>query len=214
LTFKPQLAIFPFLILLLMKKWRTLGWSVVFAAALAALSGFMFGVQTWLDFFTSSFYNASILGQATEGATWGIPTVTVLLRSFGLQGWMLTAALILTAALSVLGCVRIWMRTQDVSARLFSIALCIFLSLPYVSLYDFAIFGIPVVLLLLEKRKQPLGSFHPLALVALWIIPLLGLIGYLLIGLQLCPLVLAGFLVALLKETARQTNEIPTLNNV
>ena len=92
-------------------------------------------------------------------------------------------------------------------------ALCVFLSLPYVSLYDFAIFGIPVVMLLLEKQKQPLESFHPMALAALWILPLLGLIVYQLTGLQLCPLVLAGFLFALVKMTARQSSEIPTLNN-
>lgn len=213
LTYKPQLAIIPFLILLLMRKWKTFGWSAVFAAALAALSGFLFGAQTWMDFFTSSLYNASILGQATEGATWGIPTLTVLLRSFGLQGWLLNAVLILTAALSVLGCVRVWMQTQRVSLRLLSMALCVFLSLPYVSLYDFAIFGIPVVMLLLEKQKQPLESFHPLALAALWILPLLGLIVYQITGLQLCPLVLAGFLFALVKMTARQTSEIPALNN-
>jgi len=213
LTYKPQLAIIPFLILLLMRKWKTLGWSVVFAAALAALSGFLFGVQTWIDFFTSSLYNASILGQATEGAIWGIPTLTVLLRSFGLQGWFLNIVLILTAGLSLLGCSRVWRQTQRVSLRLFSLALCVFLSLPYVSLYDFAIFGIPAALLMLEKQKQPLGSFHPLALAALWMLPLLGLIVYLLTGLQLCPLVLAGFLIVLVKKTARQTSEIPALNN-
>jgi len=107
LTFKPQMAIIPFLLMLLLKKWKALGWSVVFTSVLAVLSGFLFGVQTWVDFFTTSFYNASILGDCTEGTIWGIPTLSSTLRCMGISGWLYYALLLLATAAAIVACVRI-----------------------------------------------------------------------------------------------------------
>lgn len=205
LTFKPQMAVIPFFLLLVLKKWKVLGWSFVFALALAALSALVFGVQTWVDFFTTSFYNAAILGDCTEGAIWGIPTFSTTLRCIGISGWMYYALLLLVATAAIFSCVRVWKQTQHTTLRLLSLVLCVFLSLPYVSLYDFAILGIPITLLFLEWRKNLGASFHPLMLGLLWLLPLISLIVFLLIKIQICPFLMMAYMLAIVRKAETQS---------
>jgi len=207
LTFKPQMAIIPFFLLLLLRKWKAFGWSAAFAAALAVLSGVIFGYQTWVDFFSTSFYNASMLGASWEGTNWGIPTLSTSLRCMGLNGWPLHAILIAVAGAAIYACVRVWKSTQNLSLRLMSLVLCTFLSFPYISMYDFAIFGVPFTLLFLERRKYPDASFHPLMLGLLWLLPLISLIVFLLIKIQICPFLMMAYMLAVVRKADLQPNK-------
>lgn len=205
LTFKPQMAIFPFMILLLLKKWKAVGWSCVFACAIAVLSGLVFGFDTWLNFFLTAQENASLLSASWAGTNWGIPTLSTALRCMGLSGWILNSILILVAGISIYACVRIWRTTTRISFRAMALVLCLFLSFPYISLYDYAIFGIPFTLLffdLVEKREQ---AFHPYALLLLWILPMVCLFLFVKTNIQLLPFVLIGYMVVLVVKTSKQS---------
>ncbi|MEZ4508489.1 MAG: hypothetical protein R2881_02195 [Eubacteriales bacterium] len=79
------------------------------------------------------------------------------------------------------------------------------LSFPYISLYDYAIFGIPFTLLffdLVEKREQ---AFHPFALLLLWILPMICLFLFVKTNIQLLPFVLMGYMIALVVKTSKQS---------
>ena len=208
LTFKPQMAIFPFLILLLLKKWKTLGWSAAFAAAFAGLAGVIFGFQTWVDFFSSSLLNASQLSESWEATNWGIPTLSTSLRVMGLSGWMLTLLLIVVAALAVYACVRVWKQTQNQSLRLMALVLCLFLSFPYVSLYDFAIFGVPCTMLIFDRQGNRAQSFSPAALGVLWALPLACLLVFVNFKIQLCPFVLMAYMIAVVYKSGKSAGEL------
>ena len=200
LTFKPQMAIFPFIILFFTKKWKAFGWSAFFAAAFAVLTGLLFGFQTWIDFFSTSLYNAQQLSASWEATNWGIPTLSTALRVMGLNGWGLTLALTAVAAFAIYCCVRVWKQTQSYSLRLMALVLCLFLSFPYVSLYDFAILGVPFTLLFFETQKNPKRSFSPLLLCLLWVLPFLCVLIFMKLKLQLCPFVLMGYLIAIVQK--------------
>jgi len=74
-------------------------------------------------------------------------------------------------------------------------------------MYDFAILGIPITLLVLERIKSPLAPLQPLALGILWILPLMCLIIFLLVNVQLCPFALLAYLIALAIQPSRQSKE-------
>ena len=208
LTFKPQMAIFPFIILFFSKKWKALGWSVAFAAALAMLTGVLFGFRTWIDFFTTSLYNAQQLSASWDATNWGIPTLSTALRTMGLSGWGLTLILTAVVAFAIYCCVRVWKQTQNLSLRLMALVLCLFLSFPYISLYDFAIFGVPFTLFFFEREKNPKQSFSPVLLGLLWVLPLVCLLIFLKFNLQLCPFILMGYLIAVVQKSNQHADTL------
>ena len=208
LTFKPQMAIFPFIILFFTKKWKALGWSAAFAAVFAVLSGLIFGFQTWVDFFSTALYNSQLLGSTWEATNWGIPTLSTSLRCMGLSGWGLTAILLAVAALAVFACVRVWRQTQNFSLRLTALVLCLFLSFPYVSLYDFAILGVPFTLLFFESMKKLKPLFSSIALVILWALPFFCVLIFMQFNIQICPFVLMGYMIALVHKANQDANAL------
>lgn len=208
LTFKPQMAIFPFIILFFTRKWKALGWSAAFAAAFAVLSGLIFGFQTWVDFFSTALYNSQLLGSTWEATNWGIPTLSTALRVLGLKGWGLTLALTAVAAFAIYCCVRVWKQTQSYSLRLMALVLCLFLSFPYVSLYDFAILGVPFTLLFFESVKKAKPFFSPIALVLLWALPFFCVLIFMQFHIQICPFVLMGYMIAVVQKANQDANDL------
>lgn len=206
LTFKPQMAVVPFLMLLLMKKWKALGWAAFFAFALALLSAMIFGLDTWVSFFTTSPGNAARLAASWEYTNWGIPTLSTSLRCMGLSGIGLYAALTAAAALALYACVRVWKATALFSLRAASLVICFFLVFPYISLYDFAIFGVPMTLLFFDWQSKKEYAFHPALLCLLWILPILTLYLFAKTNVQLCPFVLMGYLGAIVFRAEKQKN--------
>jgi hypothetical protein len=197
LTFKPQMALVPFAILLFTKKWKALGWSAFFAFALALLSAVVFGVDTWVNFFVTSPGNAARLAASWATTNWGIPTLSTALRCLGLSGIALYASLAVVAALSLYACVRVWRATSVFSLRAAALVICLFLAFPYVSLYDFAIFGVPMTLLFFDWQTKREYAFHPALLCLLWLMPIVTLYIFAKTNVQLCPFILMGYLAAI-----------------
>lgn len=51
LTYKPQMAVFIFIVLLLTKQWKVFFWSCISAISFAIISCFIFGLDTWINFY-------------------------------------------------------------------------------------------------------------------------------------------------------------------
>lgn len=203
LTFKPQMAVIPFAVLLFTKKWKALKWSFVFAFALAAVSALVFGLDTWVNFAITSPGNAMRLNESWALTNWGIPTLSTALRAFGLHGVGLTIALVSFAGLAIYACVRVWNKTTLFSLRATALVICFFLSFPYISLYDFAIFGVPMTLLYFDREAKKDYAFHPALLCLLWILPVITLFIFIKTNIQLCPFVLMGYLAAIVYRTEK-----------
>lgn len=208
LTFKPQMALIPFAVLFFLKKWKTLGWSCAFASIFAVFSGIIFGFDTWASFFATSSVNATMLADSWKGTKWGIPTLSTSLRCMGLSGWPLYSILAAVAALALYACIRVWKQTKSFSLRASALVFCIFLSLPYISLYDFAIVGIPFALLFTERLKNVPNSFHPFIIDILWLMPVMCLAIFINTEIQLCPFLLMGFLAAIVYRTEKESEPI------
>lgn len=208
LTFKPQIAIVPFIVLLALKKWKVFGWACLFAFIFAVLSGLIFGFQPWLEFIAVTFNNTSMLTNIWAGANWGIPTLYTSLRCMGLNGILLSGILAVVGAASIFACVWVWKLVKQFSMRAMSLVLCIFLTLPYISLYDCSIIGIPFTLLFFERIEKKEWSFHPLALVIIWILPLICLFVFIKSNIQLFPFVLMAYLAANVWLTYRSQHEL------
>jgi hypothetical protein len=204
LTFKPQIALIPFGILIALKKWKVLGWACLFAATFAIISGIIFGFQPWLGFISTAFNSSSLITDIWSGANWGIPTLYTSLRCMGLSGNMLSGILMFVSATSFCACVWVWRQTKQFALRAMSIVLCVFLALPYISLYDCSIIGIPFTLLFFEHVEKKEGAFHPLALLLLWILPLICLFVFIKSNIQLFPFVLIGYLIAVVSLTYKR----------
>lgn len=211
LTYKPQMAILPFAILFFAKKWKAFGWSAFFAAVLAILAGLIFGFQTWIDFFSTAPENSQLLSASWGATKWAIPTLSTALRTMGLSGWGLTLILAAVTAFSIYLCVRVWNQTQRLSLRLMALVLCLFLSFPYISLYDFAILGVPFTLLFFERVSNTKQSFSAALLGLLWVLPFACIIISLQFNLQLCPFVLMGYLIAVVQK-ANQNTDVLTIH--
>lgn len=187
LTYKPQIAIFPFIILLILKKWRALMWSCIFASILAIVSGLIFGFGVWIDFIASSFTNADALSSVWEGVAWGQPTLYTALRSMGINGLLLSLMLIVVAACAIFACVWVWKNTDRITLRGSALVLGIFISIPYLSLYDTAMLSIPFLLLSMDCFEYGFRRVELASLLLLFLLPILCFLIFTSTNVQICP---------------------------
>jgi len=214
LTFKPQMALVPFAVMLLTKKWKAFGWSCLFAFALALLSALVFGFDTWVNFFVTSPGNAARLAASWVTTNWGIPTLSTSLRCLGLNGIWLYGSLAVVAALALYACVRVWNATKVFSLRMAAIFITMFLAFPYISLYDFAIFGIPMTLMIYDWQTKKEYAFHPMLLLLLWLLPIVTLYIFVKTNVQLCPFIMMGYLAAIVYRAEKlKKAEIAPIEN-
>ena len=132
LVYKPQMAVFPLIILLLSKKWRVLKWTVVFAALSVVVSGVLFGFDLWVRFFQSFFSStAGLLCDNGMSLAPIQPSFYSALRLAGLNdnvSYLLQAMLGILAAFAVW---RVWKKTDRMALRGSALVLGIFLFNPY-----------------------------------------------------------------------------------
>lgn len=199
LSFKPQLAFFPFLLLVFSKAWRELFWTVLFSLLTALLSGLFLGFELWLAFFRS-------LGASSQAALEGAwesvaaiqPTVQTALRIWGLEGSLLTALVLLTGLAAFLSVLWIYGKSARPALKGAAVVLGLFLASPYFLQYDLMLLGLPFLLLLKEFQEEGAGKGEWLLLALLWINPLVSWILVAYTHIQLTPLVLACLLGMLL----------------
>ncbi len=191
LTYKPQIALFPFVILLLAKKWRPLLWSIFFAVINVVISVLVFGYSTWIDFFNNFFNSSSLLLTSVWEDTAAIqPTVYSTFRIWGVEGINLQIILSIIAVISTMFCLWTWKKTDRTSLKGTVLIIGIFLTMPYYVQYDLMILSIPCVLLAYDFFQHGYFLYEIILLGVLWCMPLINWPLVAFTGIQINPIVL------------------------
>jgi hypothetical protein len=208
LTYKPQIAIFPILILLLSKKWRALLWTAVFSLIFILLSCAAFGFGTWAEFVTS-FFN-SPLGDDWVRISAVQPSFYSFLRLLGMSGPVVNVLAGIVIAAATYTVWRIWRRTDNFALKGAAMVIAIFLVVPYYLQYDLSVLLIPFVLLSYDLFVRGSKNYEIILVLILWAMPLVSwmLVSY--TPVQICPIVLtAGLIITFLRAKRGQNKSFP-----
>ncbi len=192
LAYKPNMAFFPFLLLLLAKKWRVLLWAALFATAVSVISVFLFGFALWEQFFNAFLYSSStlLLGSAWEATS---ATQTSLYSSLRLAGWSLpfvyAATGLVNVAVTIIS-LWVWRKTDSTALKSAVIVVGMFIVMPYSRLYDLAILALPFSLLSFDCWSRGHHPFELAILALLWALPVISPALVYATGIQLCPYIL------------------------
>ncbi|NTV89093.1 MAG: DUF2029 domain-containing protein, partial [Clostridiales bacterium] len=193
LTYKPQIAFFPLLLLLFSKKWRVLLWSGIFAAISAVLSGLVFGFGSWLNFLNS------LTNSSNRFLTWETySNINTSLYSFlRYLGNDKTAAYIILAIINVavlfLSC-WVWRKSKNFALKGSVMVLGIPLLMPYFLQYDLSLLSIPLVLLAYDSIVNEHATFEMILLEILFFMPMVNHTIAETLNFQLSPVVLLSIL--------------------
>lgn len=210
LTYKPQLAFFPLVLLFLTKNWKVLSWSIVFSLLLSLFCVGLFGFDIWLSFFDAFFESSSLyLSSAWKGSRNIQPTLYSSLRLLGLNGSIAMALHAFVAIAVTFFSVWVWKKTDRFALRGSILVVGIFLTMPYFLQYDLMVLAIPFMLLYYDCLEY--GSYmHEKVLIGfLWLMSLINWPVAQKYGLQLCPFVLIvilAMLIARVKEEQLAVN--------
>ena len=191
LTYKPQIALFPLLILLITKKWRIFAWSIFFSLLTALISCLIFGIESWVQFVQSfSHSTAVLLEEKWRNFTAIQPSLYTVFRMNGLGEK--TSYLILGLIGVVFLLITWWTFRQNnrLSLRGSVFVLGIFLTMPYYIQYDLMILSIPLILLSYDCLENGYHVVELFILFALWMMPLINWPIVYFTGVQISPIVL------------------------
>ena len=165
-TFKPQLAFFPFLLLLLTRQWKTFLWSVMFALATVALSLVLFGTQVWAAFFHHFFFVAPTLLSSIWDKTAAIqPTLYTALRLLGLGSTIVYILIGVVGILVTAVSIWIWRNTDRFALKGAILPLGTFCFMPYFIQYDLMVLVIPTVLLTYDYLEHGSRTYEKALLI-------------------------------------------------
>lgn len=196
LTYKPWLAVFPLLILLVTRRWKVFGWTVFFTALTGILSLFAYGAETWRAFFHQLFHAGVTLFTSIWESTNAIqPTMQTALRLLGIDGTPLYVILLLLGGGVVFLAVRVFRATNRLALRGSAMVLGIFAVIPYFIQYDLMLLCIPTTLLIYDCLQEGYCKTDFIAIGALWLMPLINLPLVRYTSVQICPFVSIALLI-------------------
>lgn len=172
LTYKPQISMPIFVILLLAKKWRALMGMIATTAALALCSVLAFGLEPWRAFLASLDLSTTIISSGSP--LWHrMVTVFTAARFAGFDtayAWLLQG---LVAAL-VLGFVSwMWSRDFSLEVRGAALAAAIPLATPYLLDYDLVVLILPLIWLLVGPLNSRARATDAIVFIAAWFAPMI-----------------------------------------
>ncbi|MEZ4627103.1 MAG: glycosyltransferase family 87 protein [Eubacteriales bacterium] len=215
LTYKPHIAAFPILILLLLKKWRVLKWTVIFAAVGVVVSGVLFGFDLWVQFFQSLFSSTSgLLGDNGMSLAPIQPSLYSTLRLAGFGDGASYALQAIIGTMAVFAVWRVWKTTDRMALRGSALVLGIFLMNPYFLQYDLMMLSIPLILFVYDFIEHGARPHEIVLLLLLWLMPLLDRNLVEKIGFHICPPLLALLLLMIffrIKSGGRTKNTMTDL---
>ena len=204
LTYKPQLAVFPFLILLVTKKWKVFRWSVFFTLVTVLCSVILFGVDTWLAFFQYFFKQTPALLSSVWIKTAAIqPTLYTALRLLGIKGALLDVFMGIVGIAATVLAMLVWKNTSRITLRGSAMVLGMFTFLPYFIQYDLMLLCIPLMLLVQDFIEYGCRTEEVILVIALWLLPLINMTIVNETLVQICPFVAMIALVFVLLRTKR-----------
>jgi len=214
MTYKPQLAFFPLLFLLLVKKWKVLFWSIFFSLITALASGIIFGYSIWINFFNNFFHSSSTLLSSVWETTAGIqPTLYSALRFFGVAGYTLKITLFFIFIAIMISSLWVWKKTDRLSIKGSILILGTFLTMPYYAQYDLMLLSIPFILLSYDFLEYGNRPYEIAVLGALWLMPMINWPLVILTRVQICPFVLMTVLAMVIIRVKKSNVNEKIYNN-
>jgi hypothetical protein len=195
LAFKPQFVVLIPIALVAGRQWRALLSTAATVSALVVLSYALFGWGTWKAFEHVSPLNVEIL--QSKPINWHLmPTVYVMMRSMGLPSGLSYAAQLVAGLTGAYLVFRTWRGDAPILFKGCVLILATFLATPYAWDYDMVVVTIAVVFFLKVVRRE-ISEVEKLMGAILILSPLLTLLIFTVIGVQIGPIVFfAALLVA------------------
>ena len=204
LSYKPQIAIFPFFILLLSKKWRVLLWAAVSAIIFALISALLFGFGTWSNFFSSLFGSSSDRYLNWTNYASINPSLFSFFRTQIPNDLFCYAALAVFGIVILLAVCWIWRKSDHLELKGAAIVLGIPLTTSYFLQYDLSILVIPFVLLAYDFIRRGFKLTELIILELLFFMPLINWSLVRAIRIQICPVVLILVLIMTVKRVSME----------
>jgi hypothetical protein len=199
LTIKPQFWLLVPVALIAAGEWRVLIASLASATMLAAVSAWVFGIDAWSHWFSSTTASMGSDGAWTRYARlWG-DSVYACLTGAGASPMVANiaqAGAILLAAVAVVAAFR---RSFSGDERLAVVLAAVILAAPHSSIYDKVMLSVAAALWVSAKDVAPMWKW--ILSLGLWLAPLLNPPLLLLIG-RLTPALVLMFIGAVLGEAA------------
>ena len=211
LTYKPQIALFSFIMLFITKNWKALGWAIVFSVLSVALSGAIFGFDTWVNFLQSlSNSSTEILESNWFKFAEILPSLLVTLRLAGLNSGLSYAVIGVVGVIVTLAARWIFMHTNRITLKGAVLVLGTFLVMPYFVQYDLMLLSIPLILLIYDCMLYGCRPIEVVILALLWTIPFLDWTLVMRVYVHVCPFILIATLVMVVDRVKRasQAGEI------
>jgi alpha-1,2-mannosyltransferase len=174
IAYKPQFGLLIPLVLAATGRWRGFAAAAATVAALAAITTFWFGADTWRAFFTFAEYTRAIVLETGETGWHKIQSVFSWARmwsapvplAYAVQG---AVTLAIAAAL-------VWLWRSPAAFALKAAALCLatILATPYSLDYDLMLLAPAIAFLALDGLARGFAPYEKTALAALWAAPLVA----------------------------------------
>ena len=212
LTFKPWLALFPFLMLLIARKWKVLGWSAFFSMLTVILSLVMYGMETWRAFFYQLFNTGPNLFTSIWEDTAAIqPSMQTALRLFGINGIPLYIILLFIGIFVTCLVALVFKTTNRLPLYGSAMVLGIFAVIPYFIEYDLMLLCIPTILLIYDCLQEGHCKADYIAIGALWLMPLINIPLVKMTRVQICPFVVIALLIYVYRRAKRTSKNIQSV---
>ncbi len=173
LSYKPPMGVLVPLVLAATGRWRAFFAATLTAIALAGISVFMFGAETWRAFFNTLAFTRHQILERGEVQFYTMQTVFAGTRLLG--GGIAAAYLSQIMAAAIAAAIVLWIWRQDIRFELKGSALATGLVLvsPYIIYYDLVVLALPIAWLALEGRRSGFLPFEKSLLVVAWLLPLM-----------------------------------------
>ena len=205
LTYKPQLAFFPFLLLLTAREWKTLFWSIIFTLATIGTSILAFGLDVWKAFINNFvFVSPTLMTTIWQKASHIQPTLYTSLRLFGLNEQSAKLLLIPVFIFAWILCTWVWKNTDRVSLKGSVLVLAVFSFLPYFSEYDLMELSIPFVLIAYDFLEYGCRKYEITVLIFMWVTVLLNHFIIIFAHIQICPFVIMANMLMVVMRVKKQ----------
>ena len=204
LAYKPQFAVFVFLILLLSGKWKVLLWACLSALGAILISALCFGTHVWIDFFQSLLSSSTaIFGEKLTSIASVIVGPYIIFRLIGCGNQWSTILQGIFSVASIAATVWVWRKSNSRVLKGAMLVLGIPLANSYFMQYDLVLLSIPLVLLTFELLENGYHKSEWGLLALLWIMPGFNWTIIQLTGIQICPFVLIAILLMILFRVKR-----------
>lgn len=211
INYKPHLGLVILVALLAGRHWRALGALAVAGAALVLLSAWVFGLETWLAFGKNL---QVVRAQLADADLWDrMPTIFGTVRLLGGGAGPALALQMLTALLAAAGVFWVWRRRASLPIRASVLVLGTLLVTPHAINYDLALLLLPIAWLAGAGLHNHWRPGDQLILLLAWLSPFINMISVAIARIHLAPLIIAVFLLFLLKRAVSgipEENPIPS----